>query len=74
MPGMIDVHTHLCWAGMRAKDYAMRLSGKTYLEIAQQGGGIWNTVTATRAAGIEELTKITAERAQKLLEPGHNHH
>jgi imidazolonepropionase len=70
MPGMVDVHTHLCWAGMRAKDYAMRLSGKTYLEIAQQGGGIWNTVTSTRAAGIDELEKITAERAQKLLNQG----
>jgi imidazolonepropionase len=70
MPGMIDVHTHLCWAGMRARDYAMRLSGKTYLEIAQQGGGIWNTVTATRAAGNEELTRITTERAQRLLKQG----
>src|SRR5512133_1094843 len=55
MPGMVDAHTHICWAGLRANDYAMRLSGKTYLEIAQQGGGIWNTVTATRAAGKEEL-------------------
>jgi imidazolonepropionase len=70
MPGMVDVHTHLCWAGMRAKDYAMRLSGKTYLEIAQQGGGIWNTVTATRAAGKEELTDITIERARKLFKQG----
>ena len=70
MPGMVDVHTHLCWAGMRAKDYAMRLSGKTYLEIAQQGGGIWSTVTATRAAGNEELTGITIERAQRLLKQG----
>jgi imidazolonepropionase len=48
----------------------MRLSGKTYLEIAQQGGGIWNTVTATRAADKEELTKITIGRAQKLLNQG----
>jgi imidazolonepropionase len=70
MPGMVDVHTHLCWAGMRAKDYAMRLSGRTYLEIAQQGGGIWNTVTATRAAGNEELIKITIDRAQKLFSQG----
>jgi imidazolonepropionase len=70
MPGMIDVHTHICWAGIRAKDYAMRLSGKTYLEIAQQGGGIWNTVTATRSAGIEELTQITVARAQRLLNQG----
>ncbi len=70
MPGMVDVHTHLCWAGMRARDYALRLSGKTYLEIAQQGGGIWSTVTATRSAGIEELIKITVERAQRLFRQG----
>lgn len=70
MPGMIDVHTHICWAGTRAKDYALRLSGKTYLEIAQQGGGIWNTVTATRSAGNAALTKSTVERAERLLEQG----
>jgi len=70
MPGMIDVHTHICWAGIRAKDYALRLSGKTYLEIAQQGGGIWNTVMATRKAGNEELIRITVDRAEKLLKQG----
>ena len=37
LPGMIDVHTHICWAGSRANDYAMRLSGKSYLEIAAMG-------------------------------------
>ena len=41
LPGMIDAHTHICWVGSRAKDYAMRLSGKTYIEIAEAGGGIW---------------------------------
>ncbi len=70
MPGIIDAHTHICWSGTRAKDYAMRLSGKTYLEIAQQGGGIWNTVTATRAAALEELTQMTVERARRLLKQG----
>lgn len=49
LPGMIDAHTHICWVGSRAKDYAMRLSGKTYMEIAEAGGGIWDTVTKTRA-------------------------
>ena len=67
MPGLVDVHTHLCWAGMRAKDYAMRLAGKTYLEIAQQGGGIWNTVTATRAADKEDLTRITRNGHKSCL-------
>src|ERR1035437_2535984 len=42
LPGMIDVHTHICWAGSRAKDYALGLSGKSYLEIAELGGGIWD--------------------------------
>jgi imidazolonepropionase len=38
-PGLIDPHTHICWAGNRANDYALRLAGKSYLEIAQSGGG-----------------------------------
>jgi len=69
-PGMIDVHTHLCWAGSRANDYAMRLSGKTYLEIAAMGGGIWDTVKNTRLASLQELAEITAHRTQRLLEQG----
>ena len=40
LPGIIDTHTHICWAGSRANDYAMRLNGKSYLEIAESGGGI----------------------------------
>lgn len=70
LPGMIDVHTHICWAGSRARDYAMRLSGKTYLEIAAMGGGIWDTVKKTRAASLKELTEITVERANTLLKRG----
>src|SRR5680860_1067766 len=45
LPGLIDSHTHICFSGSRANDYAMRNAGKSYLEIAQAGGGIWGTVT-----------------------------
>ncbi len=70
LPGMIDVHTHICWAGSRARDYAMRLAGKTYLEIAEIGGGIWDTVQKTREASVEELAKLTFEHAEKLYKQG----
>jgi imidazolonepropionase len=70
MPGLVDVHTHLCWAGKRANDYALRLAGKTYLEIAQQGGGIWSTVTATRQVAQEELVSLTSDRAARMLRQG----
>jgi imidazolonepropionase len=69
-PGLIDAHTHICWAGSRANDYALRLSGRTYLEIAAQGGGIWSTVTKTREASLDELAELTATRANQLLKQG----
>jgi len=49
-PGLIDCHTHLVWAGSRYKEFEQRLQGATYEDIAKAGGGIANTVTATRAA------------------------
>ena len=70
LPGMIDVHTHICWAGSRADDYAMRLEGKSYLEIAEAGGGIWNTVQETREASLDELVDLTVQRADMLYEQG----
>src|SRR5258708_17554930 len=54
-PGLIDCHTHLVYAGDRARDFAMRQQGMTYAEIARAGGGIASTVAATRAAGNSEL-------------------
>lgn len=69
-PGLIDVHTHICWAGTRANDYAMRLNGKSYLEIAEAGGGIWSTVLNTRKASLEDLTQRTIEHANALYEQG----
>lgn len=55
VPGLVDCHTHLAFAGWRAEEFALRISGKSYLEIAATGGGILSTVIQTRAAGREAL-------------------
>jgi imidazolonepropionase len=70
LPGMIDPHTHICWAGSRSNDYALRLSGMSYLDIASGGGGIWSTVTNTRNASDETLYQNTRNRASSLLKDG----
>ncbi len=70
LPGLVDSHTHICFGGKRSRDFAMRLNGKTYLEIAESGGGIWSTVTNTRKESQGNLYKSTFENAQKLLENG----
>lgn len=70
LPGFIDCHTHICFAGSRAKDYAMRNGGKTYLEIAQSGGGIWDSVTQTRAADEAMLTDLLLKRIQRHVSEG----
>ncbi|WP_299311311.1 imidazolonepropionase [uncultured Aquimarina sp.] len=70
LPGFIDAHTHICFSGSRANDYAMRNSGKSYLEIAKAGGGIWDTVTNTRTASQEELCHGVIKRANHLLKNG----
>ncbi|AOW19805.1 imidazolonepropionase [Urechidicola croceus] len=70
MPGFIDAHTHICFAGSRAKDFAARNSGKSYLEIAEEGGGIWDTVQKTRIADLEELLKLMILRLNLLAAIG----
>jgi imidazolonepropionase len=70
LPGFIDCHTHICFAGNRANDYALRSEGKTYLEIADAGGGIWDTVSATRAASQDQLTELLVKRANRHLSEG----
>lgn len=70
LPGLIDSHTHLCFAGSRAADYARRLSGVSYNEIAKQGGGILDTVTKTRLASEDDLTALLLKRSKKLLAQG----
>ncbi|WP_411897606.1 imidazolonepropionase [Elizabethkingia occulta] len=70
MPAFTDCHTHICFAGNRANDFSMRNSGKTYLEIAESGGGIWNSVKHTREATEEELHKTLCTRIDDLVRQG----
>ena len=65
-----DSHTHICFGGNRANDFAMRNAGKTYLEIAENGGGIWSSVQHTRKASEEELLKTILERINSLISQG----
>lgn len=70
LPGFIDAHTHICFAGSRANDFALRNGGSNYLEIARSGGGIWSSVTHTRQASQERLTQLTLERLGRHLQSG----
>jgi imidazolonepropionase len=70
LPGFVDPHTHLVWAGDRAHEFEMRLQGKTYLEIMAAGGGIVSTVHATRQASMDELLNQTRARARALFSHG----
>jgi imidazolonepropionase len=69
-PGLIDCHTHLVFAGTRAKDYAERLRGRSYEEIARGGGGILTTVRAVRAASEEQLFDESVPRLATLMSEG----
>jgi len=69
-PGLIDCHTHLIFAGTRAREYAQRLRGATYAEIAARGGGILTTMRATRQATLEQLLESAAPRLEALLGEG----
>ncbi|HZW03061.1 MAG TPA: imidazolonepropionase [Anaerolineaceae bacterium] len=70
LPGFVDPHTHLIWAGDRAAEFELRLQGKTYLEILAAGGGILSTVRASRGASVEQLKAETRARADALLRHG----
>ena len=69
-PGLIDCHTHLVYAGSRAREFELRLQGASYEEIARQGGGIRSTVAATREADEEVLLAQSAPRLKALLREG----
>lgn len=70
LPGLIDCHTHLVYAGSRANEFEMRLLGATYQDIAQAGGGIRSTVNATREASAETLFELGKKRLDTLLAQG----
>ncbi|MEM6398152.1 MAG: imidazolonepropionase [Bacteroidota bacterium] len=70
LPGFIDCHTHICFAGSRARDFALRNAGSSYLEIAKAGGGIQDTVQATRKAEEAQLAKLTFQRAVRAMQSG----
>ncbi len=70
LPGLIDCHTHLVFAGDRAREFEMRLEGASYEEIAKAGGGILSTVRATRAADEEQLAREALPRLDALLAEG----
>jgi len=70
MPGFIDPHTHLLFAGDRSGEFNRRLHGVPYAQIAAEGGGIRETVRATRAASVEELVEAGEERLKILRSRG----
>ncbi len=70
LPGFIDPHTHLIFAGDRRNEFEMRNAGATYQEIASKGGGIRSTVRQTRAATSRQLLDLGQERANRLLRQG----
>lgn len=70
LPGFVDCHTHLIWAGSRAKEFEMRLAGASYADIAKAGGGIFSTVKATRAADENTLFDLASRRMSHFLRQG----
>lgn len=70
MPGFVDCHTHLCYAGSRIDEWEQKLGGKAYLEILAAGGGIMSTVRATRAATEKELEDLLVARLMRVLREG----
>ncbi len=69
-PGLVDCHTHLVYGGQRANEFAMRLAGASYEEVARAGGGIVATVRATREASEDDLFDAASARLAPLLAEG----
>jgi imidazolonepropionase len=70
IPGLVDCHTHLCFGGWRGDEFDRRLRGASYQEIAQSGGGIMSTVSATRNASFVSLVQKTREHLDGMLQLG----
>lgn len=69
-PGLVDCHTHLVYGGNRAEEFALRLAGASYEDIAKRGGGIISTVHATREATEDELFQAALRRLDALRSEG----
>ena len=67
MPGFVDPHTHVVFAGDRASEFEQRIAGATYMQIMNAGGGIMSTVRATRAASLDQLIEQTRARLDQML-------
>jgi imidazolonepropionase len=70
VPGLVDSHSHLVFAGTREDEFVLRSSGKSYLEIAKAGGGIKRTVAAVREASLDELVELALPRLARMLANG----
>jgi imidazolonepropionase len=70
IPGLVDCHTHACFAGDRVEEFALRASGASYEELHAAGGGIMSTVRATRAAGPDELAAAVCKHRRWMLRAG----
>ncbi|GBQ81226.1 imidazolonepropionase [Gluconacetobacter johannae DSM 13595] len=69
-PGLIDAHTHVVFAGDRSQEFAERLNGASYEDIARKGGGILSTVKATRAASEQQLLQVSLKRVERMIQEG----
>lgn len=70
LPGFVDCHTHIVYAGDRTGEFQLRIRGATYVEIARAGGGILATVRATRAASTADLVQAARQRLNRMLLSG----
>ncbi len=70
IPGLVDCHTHACFAGDRVEEFSLRAGGASYEELHARGGGILSTVRATRAAGADELAELLAEHVGWMRQAG----
>jgi len=70
LPGFVDSHTHFVFGGFRAEEFSWRLRGDSYMDIMNRGGGIVNTVQATRKAAVEELVQSGIKRLDSMLSFG----
>ena len=70
VPGFVDSHTHLVWSGDRSNELSMRISGKSYKDIAKTGGGIMKTVNSTRSSPQKQLVDSGLKRLESALKNG----